>query len=166
MSAKFRLKPSIDRDLANLLYLAWEKGRVVCQKPLRQPIRITACLGCDLSSVWNLCSCSSGPHSTPKAVSGGTAKFQLFSQVFNLSIITIILFITLSKRFFACSGKDIQSRKSLIAIFVLLRPAVCFGSCLSRTVQFLSNEHQLIMVYPLIPNGDKFLVHFLLKWVI
>lgn len=126
MSAKFRLKPSIDRDLANLLYLAWEEGRVVCQKPLRQPITITTCLGCDLSSVWNLCSCSSGPHSTPKAVSGGTAKFQLFSQVFNLSIITIILFITLSKRFFACSGKDIQSRKSLIAIFVFAETCSLF----------------------------------------
>ena len=48
MSAKFRLKPSIDRDLANLLYLAREEGRVVCQKPLRQPITITTCLGCDL----------------------------------------------------------------------------------------------------------------------
>jgi len=58
------------------------------------------------------------PHSTPKAVSGGTAKFQLFSQAFNLSTITIILIITLSKRFFTCSGKDIQSRKSFIAIFV------------------------------------------------
>ena len=55
------------------------------------------------------------PHSTPKAVSGGTVKFQLFSQAFSLSIISII---TLSKRFFTSSGKDIQSGKSFIAIFV------------------------------------------------
>ena len=66
------------------------------------------------------------PHSTPKAVSGVTVKFQLFPQAFSLSIITIILIITLSKRFFTCSGKDIQSRKSFIAIFVFAETCSLF----------------------------------------
>ena len=55
------------------------------------------------------------PHSTPKAVSGGTAKFQLFSKAYNLSLIN--LFITLPNMFFTRYGKD-SLRKSLIAIFV------------------------------------------------